>query len=710
MTRLRTTLTIVITLGILANALCASALAQGSYTYSFQREAVPGPEVYTHKREVFGQTIGVGSFREPEDLFVSSDNHVYVADTGNNRIVILDEGLNLVRVLDGFEVNGAMQSFRSPRGLFVTDEGDLYVADYGNARVVVLDRQGEFVKFIENPRDEELIPESFLFKPLKVVVDRSRRVYVIAEGVLEGFMEFDEYGVFSGFIGAPRVSPDPLELLWRRIMTDEQKKRSVMFLPTEYSNADIDSRGFIYATIAGTTTESGHVIRKLNPSGADVLRRNGFTAPRGDVDVIFQEQYLTASITGRSYLVDIVVRDNGIYSVLDLRRGRVFTYDDDGHLLYAFGAPTVEKGGLRAPSAIDTLGDDLLILDKGLNAIAVLEPTQYTKTIHAAIEHLQAGRYDESTEMWREALRLNPNLDIAYSGVGRSLLNQGQFAEAMRMYRLGSDRRGFSKALRLYRRDWVDENFALIFTLAVLLIVAVVVIRVMVIRRRSARPQEYRRQVFKRSDHWLKAYLDDLKYAFYVIVHPFDGFWDLKYEKRGSIASALTILVCVSITYILAYQYTGFIFNYNDIRRLNIYMELISVLLPFLLWCGVNLALTSLAEGKGSFRDIFIATAYGLVPVVLIRIPLVALSNVITLEEGAFYYALMAISVIWSGFLVFVGLQTAHEYDFRTNLFTCVLTGVGMAVVVFMCLLFVNVLAQTFGFVNTIYTEMTFRL
>ena len=190
--------------------------------------------------------------------------------------------------------------------------------------------------------------------------------------------------------------------------------------------------------------------------------------------------------------------------------------------------------------------------------------------------------------MWREALRLNPNLDIAYSGVGRSLLNQGQFAEAMRMYRLGSDRRGFSKALRLYRRDWVDENFALIFTLAVLLIVAVVVIRVMVIRRRSARPQEYRRQVFKRSDHWLKAYLEDLKYAFYVIVHPFDGFWDLKYEALQHCFSSDNTRVRV-YNDILAYQYTGFIFNYNDIRRLNIYMELISVLLPFLLWCGVNL-------------------------------------------------------------------------------------------------------------------------
>lgn len=694
----------------LANAGCAAVSAQGSYTYSFQREAVPGPEAYRHSRELFGEDLGVGAFRAPEDLFVSSDNHVYIADTGNHRIVILDESLDLVQVLDGFEIDGVRQSFRSPMGLFVNDAGDIHVADYGSERVVVLSRQGDLKKIIENPRDNELIDESFAFRPLKCVVDRSGRVYVIADGVLEGLMEFDEFGVFSGFIGAPRVTPNPLDYLWRRFMTEEQKQRSVLFLPTEYSNADIDPRGFIYTTISGGTSEAGQVIRKLNPSGADVLRRNGFTAPRGDIDVVFAEMNLNASITGRSYLVDIVVREHGMYSVLDLRRGRIFTYDDDGRLLYAFGLPAAEKGGLRAPSAIDAVGDTLLVLEKGLNAIAVLEPTFYADSIHAAITHLQSGAYDLSTDMWREVLRLNPNLDIAYSGIGRALVSQGLFADAMDMYRLGSDRVGFSKALSLNRRDWVSQHFSVIVTAAIALIVSYLLIRIFTMRRTAQEPETYKGLAFETSKRPLGAYFQSLQYAFHVILHPFDGFWDLKHEKRGSIASATTILALVSITFIMARQYTGFIFNYSDPRRLNIYMEFASVLVPFLLWCGVNLALTSLVDGKGSLKEIYITTAYGLVPVVLMRIPLIALSNVITIEEGAFYFTLNTISVIWAAFLVFVGIQTIHEYDFKANLFTCVLTGVGMGIVVFVCLLFVNVLAQTFGFFNTIYTELTFRL
>lgn len=710
MTPLWKPLTGLMILVLLVSTSCAAVLAQESYTYSFQREAVPGPAAYRHAREVFGEDIGIGSFKAPEDLYVSSDGNVFVADTGNNRVVILDEKLNLVRILDGFERNGVRQTFRSPMGLFVTNAGDLYVADYGNSRVVVLDRNGSFVKTIESPRDNELIPESFTFKPKRVVVDRSGRAYVIADGVLEGFMEFDEFGVFAGYIGAPRVNPDPLEYLWRRFMTREQKERSVMFLPTEYSNADIDSRSFIYATIAGGTSEDGVVVRKLNPSGDDVLRRNGFTPPRGDVDVVLRSMSLTATIVGRSQLVDIVVRDNGIYSVLDLRRGRVFTYDDDGRLLYAFGAPTVEKGGLRTPAAIDSIGHTLLVLDKGVNAIAVLEPTAYADTIHAAIAHLQAGEYDLSTDMWREVLRLNPNLDIAYGGIGRALLSQGSFQEAMDMYRLANDRTGYSKALRLYRRDWVDEHISQILTAIIALLVAYTVLRVVLQRRRARTQQEYRGLAFKRSSSRFGAYLQSLQYALHVIFHPADGFWDLKHEKRGSVAAATTILALISITFILARQYTGFVFNYNDPRRLNVYIEFTSVLLPFLLWCGVNLALTSLADGKGSFKDIYIATAYGLVPIVLMRIPLIALSNVITLEEGAFYTVLTAISAIWSAFLVFTGIQIIHEYDVKTNLFTCALTGVGMGIVVFICLLFVNVLAQTLGFVNTIYTELTFRL
>ena len=59
----------------------------------------------------------------------------------------------------------------------------------------------------------------------------------------------------------------------------------------------------------------------------------------------------------------------------------------------------------------------------------------------------------------------------------------------------------------------------------------------------------------------MKNYIQSLKFALYCITHPFDGFWDLTHEKRGSIAAANTILILTLIVRIMKLQYTSFIFN-----------------------------------------------------------------------------------------------------------------------------------------------------
>ena len=157
-------------------------------------------------------------------------------------------------------------------------------------------------------------------------------------------------------------------------------------------------------------------------------------------------------------------------------------------------------------------------------------------------------------------------------------------------------------------------------------------------------------------------YLDSLKFSLHAIFHPFKGFWDLKHEKRGSISAALTFLVLLIVTYILRRQYTGFIFNENDPKELNVFIEIISVLLPFFLWATANWAITTLMEGEGSYRDIVIATAYALVPLILINLPLIPFSRIINMEEGAFYFFFTTVDVLWRGVLILAGLSVTHQY------------------------------------------------
>lgn len=200
-----------------------------------------------------------------------------------------------------------------------------------------------------------------------------------------------------------------------------------------------------------------------------------------------------------------------------------------------------------------------------------------------------------------------------------------------------------------------------------------------------------------------------LKYGFYVITHPFDGFWGLRRENKGSIPAAFTFVILTILTFTIEKQNTGFLFNLNRLSELNVLVDIITVLLIYVLWCVANWCTTSLMEGKGRMQDILIAVGYSLLPIVLLRLPMVAMSHMITSSEGSFYYVLGTISYLWAGFLIFTGTMVIHQYSVSKTIVTCVITVLGMAILMFIGLLFFNVIQQMVTFVVTIYRELRFR-
>lgn len=143
---------------------------------------------------------------------------------------------------------------------------------------------------------------------------------------------------------------------------------------------------------------------------------------------------------------------------------------------------------------------------------------------------------------------------------------------------------------------------------------------------------------------------------------------------------------------------------------MNIIVEAASIVVPFLLWCAVNWALTTLMEGKGTFGEIFIASAYALTPLVLVNVPLTIISNVLTLEEGAFYRLFMVLGVIWFAALLLLAMAITHEYSMAKTITTAVLTGVGIGIVIFVGMLVFDLIDQMIGFVTDIGAELTYRL
>ncbi len=216
-------------------------------------------------------------------------------------------------------------------------------------------------------------------------------------------------------------------------------------------------------------------------------------------------------------------------------------------------------------------------------------------------------------------------------------------------------------------------------------------------------------KVRKEHPRW-NSYVASLRYAFYVIFHPFDGFWDLVHEKRGSLAAAHTFLIMFLLTYVLKLMYTSFQFITAPIQYINIYERCASLLLPFLILCLANWALSTLFDGKGRFKDIYMAMCYALVPYIILQLPLILLSNILTFDEGSFYSVLMSVSIVWCLFLAFVGLMEVHDYSPGKTIVFIFATVFGALVIMFLLLVFFSLLSDAFGYFVSLYREIVFRL
>ncbi|MBR4080936.1 MAG: YIP1 family protein [Clostridia bacterium] len=217
-----------------------------------------------------------------------------------------------------------------------------------------------------------------------------------------------------------------------------------------------------------------------------------------------------------------------------------------------------------------------------------------------------------------------------------------------------------------------------------------------------------KRSIFDRPG-W-RDYKSGLRYAKHVIFHPFDGFWDLTHEHRGSMWAAHTFLALFLITRVLILMLTNFQFINAPVQYINIYEQFASLLLPFLILCVGNWSLSTLFDGKGRFKDIYMAMCYALVPYILIQLPLILISHMISHDEAAYYSVLSSVSAIWSVFLIFVGLMQVHDYSPGKTVIFLIATVFAALVILFLILVFFSLLSDALGYFVSLYREIVFRL
>lgn len=205
-------------------------------------------------------------------------------------------------------------------------------------------------------------------------------------------------------------------------------------------------------------------------------------------------------------------------------------------------------------------------------------------------------------------------------------------------------------------------------------------------------------------------YFSSLKFSLYCITHPLDGFWDLTHEKRGSIAAANTILFLTLLVRIMKLAYTGPLFMAVYWEGINIFLYLASILFPLALWCVGNWGLTTLFDGKGTLKQVYMATCYSLTPYPLIQFPMIILSNMITADEAEFYFVLGQISLLWAGLLILAAMMEIHEYKMSKTILFTIATLFAMMVMIFILLLFFSMISQGVSYFISLFREIMFRM
>lgn len=170
--------------------------------------------------------------------------------------------------------------------------------------------------------------------------------------------------------------------------------------------------------------------------------------------------------------MDVVYRENGIYSCLDRKRGRVFTYDHEGNLLYIFGGLGTQTGTFSLPVAVEDIGGRLVVLDATRAEIICFEETEYGSLINEAVSLRYEGDETEAVALWERVLELDENNELANTGIGKAYLTAGDYVQAMKYLELGMNRDYYSIAYRRYRNAKLIDNASYLLSGLAVVIVA----------------------------------------------------------------------------------------------------------------------------------------------------------------------------------------------------------------------------------------------
>jgi len=644
---------------ILFVVLAFSAQAQRSTTYTY----TPNPKgagYFTRTGDAYlpGVTITSLGLDQPQDMYAHTDGNIYISDTGNRRIVVFDPRSG--RIVDTLRHD----SMLNPDGLWITADNLLYVADPRAKAVLVFDLSGTLLRSYSRPTQISYGDRDFA--PRKIAVDTAGNMYIIAEGMYDGVIQLSFDGTFLGYFTSNRIELSFVERLQDLFFTDAQKANLLARVPVTFSNLYMNSRNILYTTSIG---DQHRAIKKHNAAGVAIV---------------------TGGVRAGAAPVDIWVNPAGIM-VAVFNSGETTIFSNEGYVIVSFGYTNQARdiaGLFTRPTSVTMDSDGVLwYLDGEQGFIQSYEPTDYISHTYAALELFDNGNYQDSIHLWHEVLKVNQVSQIAHLSIGKNYLFLRNYEKAMYHTKIANSRRFYSESYWEVRNIWLQKNIMYLVLALILIMTVGPVFRAV----RARLPLvDHVFDPLRALDR--VPLLRHIAYQWTVLKKPGDGFYYLRTGKQGGALAAALLFLLFFAAFLLYIAGKGFVFQTVFVEDIDFASVVLGFFGGFFLVVLSNYLGTSIHDGRGDMKDVFIMLVYCLGPLTAAMLVSTGLSHVLTLNEVFAMDLVMLVGTAWSVILLFIGIQEVHEYGIKETF-----VSIGFTLMFVLVLLVVMVILTVIG-------------
>lgn len=243
------------------------------YTYDFWGEVLKSIPAFELAYTIDGNAMDIPV--SGMDDVATGGGRIFLIDTQESRLHVFDntyQYVTSVKLLRNEEKkivldeNGGQVALTNPEGVwFHESENEIYIADTGAERIVVLDGDGYYLKRIITKPDNMVGVTQF--RPSKITVDDTNKIYFTVQSSFEGIVELNQSGTFSRYFGVNKPVVDLWDYFWKKMSSDEQKSKMSKTYAPAFNNLTIDGDGFVYATTVDTAAREQ--VFRLNPVCAE---------------------------------------------------------------------------------------------------------------------------------------------------------------------------------------------------------------------------------------------------------------------------------------------------------------------------------------------------------------------------------------------------------------------------------------------------------